>query len=59
MKLLNIKQLSEKLNVKPRTIYDWKYKRQIPFIKLGKLLRFDEEIIDKWLKKKAGKIFQP
>lgn len=50
MKLLNITQLSEAICVKPKTIYDWVHKEQIPYMKLGHLLRFDPNEIDRWLK---------
>jgi len=52
MKLLDISQLSEMLNVKKKTIYDWTHKGQIPFIKLGGLIRFDPEEIQKWVTSK-------
>ncbi len=48
MRLLDISQLSVMLNVKTRTIYDLVRKRQIPYIKIGRLLRFDPNKIDKW-----------
>ena len=50
MKLLNVTQLSEILNIKKKTIYDWTHKGLIPYIKLGHLLRFDPDIISKWVK---------
>ena len=55
MKLMDISQLSEMLNVKKKTIYDWVHKRQIPYIKLGHLLRFDPNDIEKWLKSRRQK----
>lgn len=50
MKLLNVDQLSDILNVNKKTIYDWTHKGLIPYIKLGHLLRFDLEAISKWVK---------
>ena len=50
MKILNVKQLAEILNVKPKTIYDWKHKGKIPYLKFGRLLRFDYDEIVKWVK---------
>lgn len=56
MKLLNISQLSEILNIKKKTIYDWTHKDMIPYCKVGRLVRFDLNDIDRWLKsKKCGK----
>ncbi|MBE0433085.1 helix-turn-helix domain-containing protein [candidate division WOR-3 bacterium] len=55
MKLLNVAQLSEFLNIKKKTIYDWCHKQQIPFIKVGGLLRFDHDDIMRWLQSKKRK----
>lgn len=52
MKLIDIKQLSELLNVKVKTIYDWTHKGEIPHIKFGHLVRFDLDDIEKWVKTK-------
>jgi len=49
MNLISINQLSEKLSIKVKTIYDWTHKGEIPYIKVGRLLRFDSAEIDKWL----------
>jgi excisionase family DNA binding protein len=57
MKLLTIDQLSETLNVKKKTIYDWTHKGLIPYKRAGRLLRFDLNDIERWLKnKKSTKI---
>lgn len=37
------------LKVSKKTVYDWVHKRQIPFIKVRRLLRFKPEEIAKWL----------
>ena len=55
MKLMDVSELSEKLNVKKKTIYDWVHKELIPYIKLGGLLRFDSDDIDRWVKSKKSK----
>ena len=52
LKLIDIMQLSDLISVKPKTIYDWVHKRQIPHVKLGNLLRFDIDEIQKWIDKK-------
>jgi excisionase family DNA binding protein len=52
VKLLDINQLSEMLNVKKKTIYDWVHKGIIPYVKLGNLLRFDPKDIEKWFESK-------
>jgi len=50
-KLLTIKQLSEMLSVPIRTIYGWTYMQFIPHYKIGRLLRFDEDEINRWPKR--------
>ena len=44
--LVNVDELSELLSVAKGTLYQWVYLRRIPFIKVGRCLRFDaEEVI--------------
>ena len=52
MKLLDITQLSETINIKRKTIYDWSHKGLIPCVKIGRLLRFDLNDIESWVKNK-------
>jgi excisionase family DNA binding protein len=53
-KYLNINELSVYLGLKVGTIYVWVCQRKIPYIKLGRLLRFDIKEIDDWMK--SGKV---
>jgi len=48
-KLLSPEELGELLNVSIHTIYQWTSKRHIPYIKVGKLVRFDTHEILEWL----------
>lgn len=48
-RLLNITELAEYLSVKEASIRSWVYKKKIPFIKVGKLVRFKVEDIELWL----------
>ena len=57
-KLIGVKELAEYLDVKENTIYGWVYTKQIPYYKLGRLVKFDVEEIDRWLEKKKQKIYQ-
>ncbi|MBI1823702.1 MAG: helix-turn-helix domain-containing protein [Nitrospirae bacterium] len=52
MKYLNIQELSSHLNVKAKTIYGWISQREIPHFKLGRLVRFEKDEIDRWLEQK-------
>lgn len=49
MKLIDIKALSELLSVKPKTIYDWVHRNEIPYYKIGHLVRFEYKEIQDWL----------
>ena len=43
MKLLTIDDVAELFKTSKSTIYRWVHKREIPFVKLGGKLRFNEE----------------
>lgn len=47
--IMNIYELSEKLQVSVSGIYTWVNQKKIPFIKVGRLVRFDSDKIDQWL----------
>ncbi len=49
MKLLSVKELSQIINVKPSTLYQWAELGQIPSIKLNGARRFDLEDILRWI----------
>jgi len=45
---LNVKQVAELFQVKPRTVYSWVYKRLIPYERKGGSLRFRLNAIEEW-----------
>lgn len=47
--LLTIEELSQILKLTKSSIYTRIARREIPFIKMGRLVRFDKEEIWKWL----------
>lgn len=47
---LTIKDVSKMLQIKPATFYVWVAQGTIPHLKLGRLLRFDPDEIEAWLK---------
>lgn len=51
MKLLNIKDVAARLQMKDKTLYAWASQGKIPCIKLNGVLRFDEREIEHWLQK--------
>lgn len=49
-RLINVEELSELTGLSKSTIYSWVSQRRIPFVKCGRLTKFDLEAIDKWIK---------
>jgi len=49
MALLNIKDVSAWLNLKPSTVYHWVAQRKLPALRHGGLIRFRREDIEAWL----------
>jgi excisionase family DNA binding protein len=47
---LTVKEVSQYVGIATDTIYKMVSQRQIPFSKLGRLLRFDQTILDAWIK---------
>lgn len=51
--LWSITRLAEYLDVPALTIRDWCYKRQIPFVKAGRHVRFKPSDVQKWLSERS------
>jgi excisionase family DNA binding protein len=51
-RFVNIDYLSEYLGFTKGTLYVWVCQRRIPFLKVGKSLKFDLIKIEEWLKGK-------
>jgi excisionase family DNA binding protein len=49
-RLLNIKEVAERTGLSVHTLYAMVSKRQIPFIKVGRLTKFDPELLARRLK---------
>lgn len=49
MGLWSIKEVSEYLGIKQKTLYAWTSQGKIPYLKIHGLLRFQKEKIDAWL----------
>jgi excisionase family DNA binding protein len=47
--LIDIDELSTRLCIAKGTLYNWVYLRRIPFVKLGRALRFDPVEIERML----------
>ena len=53
--LLTVAEAAAYLRVKPRTIYQWVWRRRIPFLKAGSTVRFRRAEIDDWLARRNRK----
>ena len=49
--MLKIEDLSWLIQVPEKTIRDWVYKRQIPYVKVGKHVRFASAAIREWIER--------
>jgi len=48
-RLINVRELSEYLDLSVNTIYCLVSQRRIPFVKVGRLTKFDLQKIDQWI----------
>ena len=55
-KLIDINSLALWLDVKPKTIRSWVNAKAVPHIKVGRLVKFDQEEIEKWIEKRKVKV---
>lgn len=50
--LLTAEDVAKILQVNTQTVYQLKARHQIPFVKIGGAVRFDEEQIQEWIESK-------
>ncbi len=50
-KLMNVEEVSRLLNVKVSTVRKWVQMGFIPHLKLGRSVRFQASVIEKWIRK--------
>jgi excisionase family DNA binding protein len=48
-KLLTIDEASEYLGISKLTLYGWVSARKVGFIKVGRLVKFKQEHLDRWI----------
>lgn len=48
-KLIDINELSELTGISVSTLYSWVSQKRIPHIKIGRMVRFRMDEIDRWL----------
>ncbi len=54
-RLMTAKQVSELIEVKPSTVYQWVHLGLIPYVKLGKCVRFKKAELFRWIDKSFRK----
>jgi len=54
-KLMDAKEVAQKLQVSIRTVYGWISEGSIPTVKIGRLVRFKIEDIEAWIAKNTRK----
>ena len=54
-RFLGIREMSEYMGVKENTLYAWVYQKKIPYLKIGKLVKFDLQKIEGWLQQRTVK----
>lgn len=53
-RLIGVNELARELKISHHTVYSWVSQRRIPFLKVGRLLRFDRNLIETWLRNQAA-----
>ena len=54
-RLLNVEEVAHMLDMRTSTIYEWVSQRRIPFVKCGRLTKFDLQRIDDWIDESSVK----
>ncbi len=52
---LGIKDCAQYLGLKENTLYTWVHMRRIPYVKMGRLVKFDIKKLDEWIKEREVK----
>ena len=55
-RLLDIHQVATHTGLSVHTLYTMVSQRRIPFVKLGRLTKFDREEVDKWIASHSVKV---
>jgi len=51
--LMDVQQLAHYLNLKPSKIRAMVFRREIPYLKIGRLVRFQKDMIDHWINERS------
>jgi len=54
-RLLNIKEVADYTGLSTHTLYCMVSQRRIPFVKMGRLTKFDKDTLDQWITRHSVK----
>jgi excisionase family DNA binding protein len=49
-RLITIQEAGEYTGLSPHTLYTMVSQRRVPFVKVGRLVKFDQAMLDAWIK---------
>lgn len=49
-RLLSVQEAAAYTGLSPYTVYTMVSQRRIPFVKVGRLVKFDVDLLEKWIK---------
>ena len=52
-RLIGVEEVAHMLGMSKNTIYCWVSQRRIPFVKCGRLTKFDVQKIEKWIEENS------
>jgi excisionase family DNA binding protein len=58
-RLLGIKEVADYTGLSTHTLYTMVSQRRIPYVKLGRLTKFDRLELDRWIASKSVKVRKP
>ena len=48
-RLLTVDEAAAYLGLSKLTVYDWISQRKIEYVKIGRLVKFEQRVLDKWI----------
>jgi excisionase family DNA binding protein len=54
--LMDIQQTAEYLGLSVGTIYQWRSQHKVPYIKVGRRVKFKKEQLDQWLTERTVQV---
>ncbi|MCS6319923.1 MAG: helix-turn-helix domain-containing protein [Nitrospira sp.] len=58
-RLLTVEEAAVYLGLSKLTVYDWISQRKIQHVKVGRLVKFDQQTLDKWIDQHTVKPLPP